>query len=43
MKAKEDFLAGGTFKITNREQVRFWKDVWLRGKPFRTLTMQTLS
>jgi hypothetical protein len=35
MKVKEDFLAGGTFKIKNREQVRFWEDVWLGDKPLR--------
>ena len=35
MKAKEDFLAGGTFKIKNGEQERFWEDVWLGDKPLR--------
>ena len=35
MKAKEDFLAGGTFKIKNGEQERFWEDVWSGDKPLR--------
>jgi hypothetical protein len=35
MKVKEDFLVGGTFKIKNGEQVRFWEDVWLGDKPLR--------
>ena len=39
MKAKEDFLAGGTFKIKNGEQVRSWEDVWLGDKPFREFTL----
>ena len=34
MKAKDDFLACGTFKVHNGEQVRFWKDAWLGDKPF---------
>ena len=34
MEAKDDFLACGTFKVHNGEQVRFWKDAWLGDKPF---------
>jgi hypothetical protein len=33
MKAKAGFLACGTFKVHNGENVRFWKNVWLGDKP----------
>jgi hypothetical protein len=35
MKANDDFLAGGFFKVQSDEQIRFWKDIWLGDKPFR--------
>jgi hypothetical protein len=34
MKAKDGFLACGTFNVHDGKQVRFWKDVWLGDKPF---------
>jgi hypothetical protein len=33
MKAKDDFLNRGTFKMQNMDQVLFWKGMWLRNKP----------
>ncbi|XP_062188905.1 uncharacterized protein LOC133892218 [Phragmites australis] len=35
LKVKDDFLAGGCFKVQSGEQVRFWKDIWLGDKPLR--------
>jgi hypothetical protein len=29
MKVKEDFLAGGNFRIGNGVDTRFWEDTWL--------------
>ncbi len=35
MKAKQDFLRFGTFKINNGSQVRFWEDNWLGNRPLK--------
>jgi hypothetical protein len=35
LKVKDDFLAGGCFKVQSGEQVKFWKDIWLGDKPLR--------
>jgi hypothetical protein len=37
MKVKEDFLSGGSFKVGNGEDMRFWEDTWLGNK---SLAMQ---
>jgi hypothetical protein len=34
-KAKEDFLAYGTFKVQSGEKIRFWEDIWLGNQPSR--------
>jgi hypothetical protein len=33
LKAREDFLRCGTFKIKDGSQTRFWEDTWLGSKP----------
>jgi hypothetical protein len=29
MKAREDFLIHGSFRLNNEKQIRFWEDKWL--------------
>lgn len=35
MKAKDDFLAGSSFKKRSGEQIRFWEDICLGDKRFK--------
>ncbi|WVZ50897.1 hypothetical protein U9M48_002104, partial [Paspalum notatum var. saurae] len=36
LKAKQDFLRFGSFKVRDRSLVRFWEDIWLGATPLRT-------
>ncbi|WVZ51380.1 hypothetical protein U9M48_002532, partial [Paspalum notatum var. saurae] len=35
LKAKQDFLRFGSFKVKDGSQVRFWEDIWLGSTPLR--------
>ncbi|WVZ53316.1 LOW QUALITY PROTEIN: hypothetical protein U9M48_004280, partial [Paspalum notatum var. saurae] len=36
LKAKQDFLRFGSFKVRDGSQVHFWEDIWLGATPLRT-------
>jgi hypothetical protein len=37
MKIKDDFLAGGRFKVRNGGQIRLLEDAWLGDRPFKEM------
>jgi hypothetical protein len=37
IKVKGEFLSVGKFDLCDRSQVRFWKDLWIRPRPLKSL------